>query len=47
MCKIAKDLPDNIDKVIELVSSPEFICKKCGRVANKDSFLCKPKNLNK
>jgi len=30
-------------KVIRpLVNAPKFICKACGRVANKKSNLCKP-----
>jgi hypothetical protein len=45
MCKLTKDLPDNLDKIIEVVSKPENVCKKCGRVANKESLLCKPHKL--
>jgi len=33
---------DNLDSYRELVLEPRFVCKDCGRVANKKTLLCKP-----
>ncbi len=32
----------DIRKLMPLVNQPKFICKSCGRVANKKENLCKP-----
>lgn len=45
MCKIAKELPESIDKIIQIASNPSFVCKKCGRVANIEDRLCKPMKM--
>ena len=45
MCKVSKELPDSFDKVIGLITNAEFVCKKCGRVANKEDRLCKSYKL--
>jgi hypothetical protein len=29
------------DKYWKKVSNPEYICKKCGRAANKEKDICK------
>lgn len=43
MCKLKKKLlKDDIDSFVELVNSPKYVCKKCGRVANDKDRLCKP-----
>lgn len=42
MCKLAKELPDSFDKMTGIILNFEFICKKCGRVANHEERLCKP-----
>ena len=46
ICKWDKDeIKDNLDKLREIVIPPKFICSKCGRVAKKGDFLCKPVDL--
>ena len=35
----------DIEKIKPLVDKAEFICEACGRVANKEENLCKPKAL--
>ena len=39
--------PCNLDvkKIASLVNAPRFICRACGRVANKKKNLCKPVSL--
>jgi len=32
----------DLDKVKPLVKDAQFICKGCGRVANKEENLCQP-----
>jgi hypothetical protein len=32
----------DIKKLSALADNPKFICKKCGRTANKKENLCKP-----
>jgi len=32
----------DIEKIKPLVNEPKFICKSCGRVANKEENLCQP-----
>ena len=29
----------------KLVDEPRFFCKKCGRVANRKKYVCKPRKL--
>ena len=40
-CPCALDLKE----LIPLVNKPKFICKSCGRTANKKENLCVPKKL--
>jgi hypothetical protein len=35
----------NVKKIAKLVNKPKFICKACGRVANKKVNLCAPTRL--
>jgi hypothetical protein len=35
----------DLKAIKRLVSSPKFICKACGRVANRRDNLCKPVRL--
>ena len=46
MCKVKpKDFKELEGEILEQVSSPKYICRKCLRVASKKSRLCKPKKL--
>jgi len=35
----------DVKKIAPLVNKPKFICKSCGRVANKKRNLCQPVSL--
>ena len=39
------DQRKTVDELRKLVSAPQFLCTKCGRVANKKKLLCKPVKL--
>jgi hypothetical protein len=46
ICKWDKDeIKDDLDKLKDIVIPPKFICLKCGRVAKKGDYLCKPEEL--
>jgi hypothetical protein len=46
LCKWEKgDIKERFDKLKALVVPPAFICRKCGRVANRSDLLCKPETL--
>ena len=46
LCKWSKDeIKDNFKDLKKIVSDPRFICRKCGRVAKKEDWLCKPEEL--
>jgi hypothetical protein len=46
LCSWKKDdIKDNLDMLKEMVSSPDYVCKKCGRAAKKEKNLCKPEKL--
>lgn len=46
LCGIKKDQFDSLKKeIINIVSEPTFICKKCLRVANEKRYLCKGATL--
>jgi hypothetical protein len=46
ICKWDKDdIKDGLKKLKDIVTPPKFICLKCGRVAKKDDYLCKPEEL--
>lgn len=40
-----KDLRDRLDELKQLVSSPRYVCLKCGRATASKERLCKPKPL--
>ncbi len=43
LCKwYDKALDKEIKTYWKMVKSPKFLCKKCGRAANKKDNLCKP-----
>ncbi|WP_170253814.1 hypothetical protein [Acetobacterium paludosum] len=47
LCKRVKEdyLKENLKEYITMVKEPKYICKKCGRVAEKEEMLCKPKKM--
>mgnify|MGYP006291882111 CR=1 FL=1 len=47
LCERVKkgQLKKKLGKYIDKVSDPEYICLKCGRVAEKKQHLCKPASL--
>ena len=43
ICKWDKEeIKDNLDELKRIVAKPKFICRKCGRAAKDDDYLCKP-----
>ena len=44
MCKLIKEEfhLKKTEKFKKLVDKSQFVCKKCGRVSNKEIYLCKP-----
>ena len=47
LCKWKKDdINEKFDKFCDIVRNPEFVCKKCGMVADKKKWLHKPVELN-
>ena len=43
LCKWKQDdIKKNIDDFSDIVRNPKFVCKKCGRVADKKKWLHKP-----
>ena len=43
LCKWkSKDVAENFDKFTDIVKNPNFVCQKCGWVANKKKWLHKP-----
>ncbi len=47
LCKWKEDdINKKFDKFIDIVRNPKFVCKKCGRVADKKNWLHKPVALN-
>ena len=46
LCELNKKGYEKISGKIEtIIINPEFICKKCIRVANDKARLCKPKSI--
>lgn len=45
LCKLKKELKNDMKSYTLLVNQPAFVCQKCGRVANKKKNLCSPKKM--
>jgi hypothetical protein len=46
ICKWKRDdYPKRLEELRQIVADPQFVCVKCGRVANKKKWLCKPVKL--
>ncbi len=46
LCKWKKeDIKEDWSDLRKIVKDPEYICKKCGRAANDDDYLCKPEEI--
>ncbi len=47
LCKLVSDgfLDDHTKKYMHLVNDPKYVCMKCGRVANNENSLCRPKKM--
>jgi hypothetical protein len=46
LCKWKEDdINKKFDKFSDIVRNPKFVCKKCGRVADKKKWLHKPATL--
>ncbi len=45
LCEIKQLLKKDLGEYAKLVRDPKFICKSCGRVANKKALLCDPVKL--
>ncbi len=47
LCKWKKDdIEKKLDTLSDIVRNPKFVCKKCGRVADKKKWLHKPVALD-
>lgn len=48
LCDMSKQyIQKNIDQILEIIVDPAFICYKCARTANDQSYLCKPMKIKK
>jgi hypothetical protein len=47
LCKLVSDgfLDDHTKKYIQMVNEPKYVCMKCGRAANDEDSLCRPKKI--
>lgn len=47
VCKMVKKdmLDDELKEYIKIVKDARYICTKCGRVAKKEDYLCKPEKM--
>jgi hypothetical protein len=45
MCWFEGRVEENREAFVARVSEPRFACKRCGRVANKKRWVCKPLSL--
>jgi hypothetical protein len=42
-----KEIEKNLDKLIQIIENPRFICRKCARSAHIAHHLCKPVKIEK
>ncbi len=42
LCELKKELRRDFDSYVLLICRPRFVCKDCGRAANKKKYLCNP-----
>ncbi len=42
-----KDIENDIASLVFLIQNPKYICKKCARVSNTESVLCKSLRIKK
>ena len=48
ICKLKKDdLRNLLPTIAAAAAKSQFICKKCGRIAPDQKWLCKPLDLHK
>jgi hypothetical protein len=45
LCELKKHLKQDFDTYVLLVCQPRFVCKDCGRAANRKKYLCNPKKI--
>jgi hypothetical protein len=45
LCKLRKELKEDLHTYMLLVHRPRFVCERCGRAANKKKYLCHPKKI--
>lgn len=47
LCKLVSDgfLDDHTKKYTQMVNNPKYVCMKCGRAANDEDSLCRPKKI--
>ena len=45
LCELEELLKKDLEAYKQLVKDGKYICRKCGRVANKEKRLCKPAEL--
>jgi hypothetical protein len=48
LCELTK--PHNqfdMEKILPLINNPQYVCRCCGRLANKEESLCNPIKLTK
>jgi len=45
LCKLKKELKTDIRSYTLLVKSPQYVCDKCGRCANKKKNLCSAQKM--
>jgi hypothetical protein len=42
LCKLKQELKKDFESYVLLVNDPRFVCRHCGRAANKKKNLCEP-----